>query len=70
MAVLSPAGMLLAIFSRTKRLQPKETEDPMATRVSMLGEPCIRDPKPLVKNFLLMHITTRASSIWIMARVM
>ena len=70
MAALSPAGMLLAIWNRTNRLQRKETEDPMATRVSMFGAPCRREPKPLVKNFLFMHITTRASSIWIMARVM
>ena len=62
--------MLLAIWNRTNRLHPKETEEPIATRVSMLGAPCSMEPKPLVKNFLFMAITTRASSIWIMARVM
>ena len=67
---ISAAVTRLHILNSTARLQPKETAEPIATSVSIFGAPCSREPKPLVKNFLFIHITTRASSIWIRARVM
>ena len=62
-AMLSaPPVTMPHISKKTKVLQAKDTEEPRATSVSMLGARCIRLPKPLVKNLWLMIITAAASS--------
>ena len=54
----------------TYRLQAKETPEPSATSVSMLGERCLSAFKPLVKNFRLISMTPSARSICKSARAM
>ena len=45
-------------------LHTKLAMEPMATSVSMFGEPWISPLKPLMKNFWLITITMPASSSW------
>ena len=63
-AMLSvPPVTMRVIFSRMNRDQRKDTPEPRATKVSMLGAPCRRDLKPERKKSRLMVMMIRASSI-------
>ena len=51
-------------------LYRKEAEEPSATSVSMLGEPCRSPLKPLTKNFWLTTMTMAVSSSSVSAMAM
>ena len=58
----SPFCTARVMAKRVTVLYAKDTPEPRATSVSMLGAPCTRPLKPLVKNFWLMSMTITASS--------
>ena len=57
-----PSTCARVIANSITVLYTNPAAEPIAISVSMLGAPCIRLVKPLVKNFLLISITTAASS--------
>ena len=63
---ISPRPCAYAIMKRAPRLYRKLAEEPRATSVSILVEPCSTAPNPWVKNFLLIYKITIHRSIWSM----
>ena len=59
----SPFPIASIMIKSSAREYTKDAAEPRATRVSILGAPCLKDPNPDVKNLPFMTMIIRARSI-------